>query len=101
MAKTIHILGGIRTPMAEYVGTPGGGKLKSLSAIELGAVAVAEALRRTEVAPSDVDHVVMGNVQQTSADALYGARHVALRADLPIECPALTVNRLCGSGSSR
>lgn len=84
--------------MAEYVGTPGFGLFKDTSAIELGALAAKEALRRSEINPADVDHVVMGNVMQTSVDALYGARHVALRADLPIEVPALTVNRLCGSG---
>lgn len=84
--------------MCEYVGTPGFGLFKDLSAIELGALVTREALRRTEVDPSDVDHVVMGNVMQTSADALYGARHVGLKADIPIETPALTVNRLCGSG---
>ncbi len=98
MKREIRILGGARTAMAEYVGTPGAGKFKDLSAIELGARAVAETLRRTGIDGAEVDHVVMGNVMQTSVDALYGARHVALRADLPIEVPALTVNRLCGSG---
>ena len=48
--------------------------------------------------PADVDHVVFGNVLQTSADAPYLARHVGLKAGLPIETPAVTVNRLCGSG---
>ena len=48
--------------------------------------------------PESVDHVVFGNVLQTSADAVYGARHVGLKAGVPIEVPALTVNRLCGSG---
>ncbi len=98
MKQEIRILGGARTPMAEYVGTPGGGKFKSLSAIELGARAVEETLRRTSVDAAEIDHVVIGNVMQTSVDALYGARHVGLRAGLPIEVPALTVNRLCGSG---
>ena len=98
MKQKIKVLGGARTAMAEYVGTPGFGLFKDISAIELGALATKEALRRSEVDPAAVDHVVMGNVMQTSADALYGARHVALRADLPIETPALTVNRLCGSG---
>jgi len=98
MSKEIRILGGARTPRAEYVGTPGFGKFKDLSAIELGARATTEALRRAEVDGAEVDHVVIGNVMQTSVDALYGARHVALRAGLPIEVPALTVNRLCGSG---
>ena len=98
MTKEILILGGARTPMAEYVGTPGGGKFNDLSAIELGALAVKEAVRRAEVDGAAIDHVVIGNVMQTSVDALYGARHVGLRAGLPIEVPALTVNRLCGSG---
>jgi acetyl-CoA acetyltransferase family protein len=93
MISDIFILGGARTPMAEY-----NGKLKDLSALELGAIASRAALERTGVAPSSVDHVVFGNVLQTSADAVYGARHVGLKAGLPIEVPALTVNRLCGSG---
>ena len=53
---------------------------------------------RTGVAPGQIDHVVFGNVLHTSADAIYGARHVGLMAGLPVEVPALTVNRLCGSG---
>ena len=89
----IFILGGARTPMAEYTGA-----LKDFSALELGAIAARAALERTGVAPADVDHVVFGNVLQTSADAVYGARHVGLRAGLPVDVPALTVNRLCGSG---
>jgi len=79
--------------MAEYTG-----KLKDFSAIDLGAIAARAAMERTGVNPEDVDHVVFGNVMQTSADAVYGARHVGLKAGLPIEVPALTVNRLCGSG---
>ncbi len=98
MTKKIQILGGARTAMCEYVGTAGFGLFKDTSAIELGAQITREALRRTEVDPTDVDHVVIGNVMQTSSDALYGARHIALRAGLPIETPGLTVNRLCGSG---
>src|ERR671914_156933 len=93
MNSEIYILGGARTPMAEYAG-----KLKDISALELGAIASRAALQRTGVAPDAVDHVVFGNVLQTSSDAVYGARHVGLRAGLPIEVPALTVNRLCGSG---
>jgi acetyl-CoA acetyltransferase family protein len=89
----IFILGGARTPMADYTG-----KLKDFSALELGAIAARAAMERTGVAPGQVDHVVFGNVLQTSADAVYGARHVGLKAGLPIEVPALTVNRLCGSG---
>jgi acetyl-CoA acyltransferase 2 len=93
MPNDIYILGGARTPMAEY-----NGKLRDLSALELGAIAARAAMERTGIAPSDVNHVVFGNVLQTSADAVYGARHVGLQAGVPIEVPALTVNRLCGSG---
>ena len=93
MPEDVVILGGARTPMAEYVGS-----LKDLSALELGGLAARGALERTGVKPEWVDHVVMGNAMQTSGDALYGARHVGLRAGIPIEVPALTVNRLCGSG---
>ncbi len=89
----IFILGGARTPMADY-----NGKLKDLSALELGAIAARAAMERTGVAPAIVGHVVFGNVLQTSADAVYGARHIALKAGVPVEVPALTVNRLCGSG---
>jgi acetyl-CoA acetyltransferase family protein len=89
----VFVVGGVRTPMAEYVGA-----LKDLSALELGAIAAKAAMERTRVQPDWVDHVVFGNVLQTSADAIYGARHVGLKAGVPIEVPALTVNRLCGSG---
>jgi acetyl-CoA acetyltransferase family protein len=93
MSSDIYILGGARTPMGEYTG-----KLKDFSAIDLGAIAARTAMERTGVKPGNVDHVVFGNVMQTSSDAVYGARHVGLKAGLPIEVPALTVNRLCGSG---
>jgi len=79
--------------MADYTG-----KLKDFSALDLGAIASRAALERTGVRADMVDHVVFGNVLQTSADAVYGARHIGLKAGLPIEVPALTVNRLCGSG---
>jgi acetyl-CoA acetyltransferase family protein len=74
------------------------GKLKDFTAMELGAVAAKGAIERAGVEAKEIDHVVFGNAQQTSGDALYGARHVGLRAGVPIETPALTVNRLCGSG---
>ena len=93
MTSEVVILGGARTPMVEYVGA-----FKDVSALELGGRAVAAALERAGVQPSWVDHVVMGNALQTSGDALYGARHVGLRAGVPFDVPALTVNRLCGSG---
>src|SRR5437899_3219553 len=95
MLKTgdIAIVSGARTPMGRYCG-----KLKDFTAMELGAIAARGAMERAGLQPSEFDHAVFGNAQQTSGDALYGARHVALRAGLPIETPALTVNRLCGSG---
>src|SRR5260221_4998532 len=89
----IAIISGARTPMGRY-----GGKLKDFTAMELAAVASKEAIRRAGVDAKEFDHAVFGNAQQTSGDSLYGARHVALKAGLPIEVPALTVNRLCGSG---
>ncbi|MBI3818087.1 MAG: thiolase family protein [Planctomycetes bacterium] len=89
---------GARTAMAEYSGTPGFGKFKDVSAIQLCAHAAKEAMKRANVAPERVEHVFVGNALQTSADAIYGARHVALRAGIPIATPALTVNRICGSG---
>jgi acetyl-CoA acetyltransferase family protein len=89
----IAIVSGTRTPMGRYCG-----KLKDFTAQELGAVAAKGAIERAGIDPKEFDHVVFGNAQQTSGDALYGARHVGLRAGLPIETPALTVNRLCGSG---
>jgi len=99
----IVIVSGARTPMAEWVGGKrgdgqNGGALASVSALDLGAAAARGALARAGVPAERIDHVVMGNALQTSGDALYGARHVALKAGLPIEVPALTVNRLCGSG---
>jgi acetyl-CoA acetyltransferase family protein len=89
----IAIVSGARTPFGRYCG-----KLKDFTAQELGAIAAKGALERAGVDPKDVDQAVFGNAQQTSGDALYGARHVGLRAGLTIETPALTVNRLCGSG---
>jgi acetyl-CoA acetyltransferase family protein len=89
----IVILDGARTPMAEY-----NGSFAEVSAIDLGVVAAKEALARSGTAPSEVDHVIFGNALQTSGDAIYGARHVGLKAGVPKEVPALTVNRLCGSG---
>ena len=99
----IVIVSGARTPMAEWIGGKRGdglpgGALASVSAIDLGAIASKGALERAALAPETIDHVVMGNALQTSGDALYGARHVALKAGVPKEVPALTVNRLCGSG---
>ena len=93
MAQDVFILGGKRTPMGEYVGA-----LKDISAIDLGAIASKAALAETGVAAEEIDHTIFGNALQTSGDAIYGARHVALKAGIPFDRPALTVNRLCGSG---
>jgi acetyl-CoA acetyltransferase family protein len=93
MNKDVFILGGKRTPMGEYVGA-----LKDISAIDLGTIAAKGALESTGVAADEIDHSVIGNALQTSGDAIYGARHVALKAGVPFDRPALTVNRLCGSG---
>jgi acetyl-CoA acyltransferase 2 len=89
----IVFLSGVRTGFGSF-----GGSLKDLSATELGAIAGKAAIERAGIAPGDVSHVVVGNAMQTSADGAYLARHVALKAGCAIETPALTVNRLCGSG---
>jgi len=99
----IVIVSGARTPMAEWIGGKRGdglpgGALATISAIDLGAVAARGAIQRAGIDPAIIDHVVMGNALQTSGDALYGARHVSLKSGVPKEVPALTVNRLCGSG---
>ncbi len=93
MQKSVVILGGARTPMAEYCG-----QFKEMSATDLGTIAAKAALDRSGTAPEEIDHTIMGNVVQSGPDAIYSARHVALRAGIPKERPAFTVNRLCGSG---
>src|SRR5262245_50601096 len=92
-SSDVLILDGARTPMAEY-----NGDFAGVSAIDLGVHAATEAMKRSGVEPAAIDHVIMGNVLHTSGDAIYGARHVGLKAGLPRAVPALTVNRLCGSG---
>lgn len=89
----IVFLSGVRTGFGSF-----GGTLKDFSATQLGAIAAREAIARSGVDAADVDHVIMGNVVQSSADAAYLARHVGLQAGVPEESPAVTVNRLCGSG---
>jgi len=89
----VVFLSGVRTGFGAF-----GGALKDLSAIDLGVVAARSALDRAGVDPAAVGHTIFGNVLQTSADAPYLARHIGLKAGLPIESPAVTVNRLCGSG---
>ena len=86
-------LSGVRTGFGSF-----GGALKDCSATELGGIAAQAALQKAGIAAGVIDHVIVGNAMQTSADAAYIARHVGLRAGCAIETPALTVNRLCGSG---
>src|SRR2546430_11969551 len=87
------IVAGARTPMVRYTGA-----FSEVSAIDLAAHASREAVKRSGANPEEFDHAIFGNVMQTSADALYGARHVALKAGLKMETPAVTVNRLCWAG---
>lgn len=89
----MYIVGAKRTPIGSF-----GGKLKSLTTTDLGVVAGSAALKAANVKPTDVDHVVFGNVQQTSKDAAYMTRHIALKVGCRTETPGLSVNRLCGSG---
>lgn len=89
----IVVLSARRTPFGTF-----GGALKNHSATDLGVLAARAALMDSGVSPGDVDQVVFGNVAQTSPDAIYLARHVGLRCELPHKVPALTLNRLCGSG---
>ncbi|TAM60733.1 acetyl-CoA C-acetyltransferase [bacterium] len=89
----VVILAGARTPFGNF-----GGVLKDLTATDLGVAAAKGAIARSGVPAEKIDDVVFGNVMQTSADAIYLARHVGLRSGVPIGVPALTLNRLCGSG---
>ena len=93
LTREIWIVGAKRTAFGTF-----GGKLKNLSATDLAVHAAKAALAQAEVQADDIDQTIFGNVQQTSPDAIYHARHVGLRAGVPQEKPALTVNRLCGSG---
>lgn len=93
LSKSIVIVGAKRTPFGTMQGA-----LKSIGANDLAVHAAKAALAQSRVAPDAIGHVIVGNVMQTSADAIYCARHVGLKAGLPITTPALTVNRLCGSG---
>jgi acetyl-CoA acetyltransferase family protein len=89
----VVILGGARTPFGTY-----GGALREISPTDLTVTAATAALERTSVEPQRIDQVILGNVLQTTGDAVYYARHVGLKAGIPQDVPALTVNRLCGSG---
>ena len=92
-ANDVVFLSGVRTGFGTF-----GGALKDLSAIDLGTIVAKGALEKSGVKPDDINHVIFGNVLQTSADAIYMARHIGLKSGVPVPVPALTVNRLCGSG---
>lgn len=91
--EDVYLMEGARTAFTAFTGS-----FATVSAIQLGTVTAVEALNRSKVAPEDVDAVFYGNVIATGKDAAYTARHIALLAGLPEEVPALTLNRLCGSG---
>lgn len=91
--RDVVFLSAVRTPFGAF-----GGSLREQTATDLGVVAASAAIERSGARSDDFDDVFFGNVIQTSADAIYLARHVGLRAGLPIEVPAATLNRLCGSG---
>ncbi len=91
--EEIWFLSAKRTPFGTF-----GGALKDLSATDLAVESAKAALAQSKVSPEDIQHVVYGNVVQTSADAIYLPRHVGLKTGVPVPVPALGVNRLCGSG---
>jgi acetyl-CoA acyltransferase 2 len=91
--KNVVFLSGVRTGYGTF-----GGTLKKFSATQLGTIAAQHSIERSKVPADQFDHCTFGNALQTSADAIYLARHVALNAGLPVETPAVTLNRLCGSG---
>ncbi len=93
LPKDLVIVAAKRTPFGEY-----GGGLKSLSASDRGVEASKSALTAGGIDPNEIDAVVFGNVMQTSKDAIYLARHIGLKVGAPVASPALTLNRLCGSG---
>src|SRR3954465_14827985 len=91
--EEIYFLSAKRTPFGTF-----GGALKDLTATDLAVESAKAALAQAKVSPEDVQHVVYGNVVQTSGDAIYLPRHVGLRSGVPVPVPALGLNRLCGSG---
>ncbi|MGD0630284.1 MAG: hypothetical protein ABR987_13080 [Terracidiphilus sp.] len=91
--REIVVLSAVRTAVGKF-----GGALKDISPTELGAKVVSESVRRSGLSAADIGNVVFGNVIHTEGKDMYLARVVALRGGLPIETPALTLNRLCGSG---
>ncbi|MBN6185769.1 acetyl-CoA C-acetyltransferase [Aneurinibacillus sp. BA2021] len=91
--KSIYIVNGARTPFGAF-----GGSLKDVTDIDLAVVAATEALNRSGLSPQEIGDVSFGNVIHTNKSSSYLARHIGLKSGIPEESPALTVNRLCGSG---
>ena len=91
--REVVFLSGKRTPFGTF-----GGSLRDFTATDLGVFSAEAAMEAAGIEPGQVGHVFYGNALQTSADAIYLARHVGLRTGVPQEAGALTVNRLCGSG---
>src|SRR5664279_2325711 len=91
--KEVVICSHVRTAIGTY-----GGTLKEVTAVDLGAVAVRATLERAKLAPGDIDTVVMGNVVQ-AGNKMNPARQAAIQGGVPVDVPALTVNRVCGSGA--
>src|SRR5581483_4870453 len=90
--EDVVIVSGVRTPIGRFQGA-----YSNLPASDLGAIVIKAAVERAGLKPEQVDHVIMGCVGQVMEDA-YVSRHAAVKAGMPIETPALTVNRICGSG---
>lgn len=91
--RSIYIVAAKRTPFGRF-----GGKLKDYTATDLQAIANRAVFKQANLSPKAIDSVIIGNVAQTSTYAIFLARHAALAAGVPVEIPAMTVNRLCGSG---
>ncbi|MFO7316343.1 MAG: acetyl-CoA C-acetyltransferase [Bacilli bacterium] len=91
--SNVYLVNGARTAFTAY-----GGSFVNTGAVTLGAVTAKEAMKRAKVSPEQIDHVIYGNVIATSTNAAYLARHIGLHAGVPKEVPAITLNRLCGSG---
>ena len=104
MTESAVVVEGARTPFCEWLGGKRGdggpgGRLASVSAEELGTIAIRGAMEKSGTDPNTVEHVVIGHALQTTGQAIFGARHAGLRAGIPQEVPMLTLNRLCGSGA--
>ncbi|WP_342560383.1 acetyl-CoA C-acetyltransferase [Psychrobacillus sp. FSL W7-1457] len=91
--KSVYLIDGARTAFTSF-----GGSFAQVKADDLGAATAREAMKRSEVGPDQIDHVIYGNVIHSSTNAAFLSRHIGLKAGIPVEVPAMNVNRLCGSG---